>query len=764
MTDGSRITSTTTAAETSMFGVRDRLRRTLVVVVVSSLLVVFLPTFDTPAWPAAPTTVEQEVDDFALLSPADADGRMVSQPLETDIAFTMVGFEVPAGAQVEVRARDAEGTWSSWFEAELLEGDDGPDDGVAESAASDRWVHTEPVWFGEAHSLQLRTTGADPRAIQATVIDSEGVSRSLGQRVRDALRPQPPAVEASTVPAEIIPRSGWGADESWMTWPPRATSSLQLAVVHHTAGGNTYTPEQGPAVVRGIYHYHARTLGWGDIGYNLVIDRYGKVYEGRAGGLDRAIIGGHARGFNARSFGISIMGNFESQLPPPAAEQAMARMLAWKLSLHGVDASATVQYTSAGNDRFPAGTVLRLPTIAGHRDTGWTACPGTAFYNRLRSLRDGVIAAQVPPPISGFEPLNPARVLDTRDGTGGVSGKVGHRQSVSTRIAGRGGVPADAQAVAINITAVRPSRATYLTVSPSGQPRPVVSSINVAAGATVNNFIVAQLGSNGQVNVYNHNGQVDVVFDVVGYVPRGSVYQSLRPTRVLDTRNATGDIAARIGHRRTVSTMVAGRGGVPAGARVVALNVTAVTPTRPTFLTLFPSATQRPFVSSLNVGAGGIVSNFVYAQLGPDGRLDIYNHDGMVDVVLDVVGYLPAGTDFTTVTPSRVLDTRNRTQGDHAGPLQQGQTVSQVIAGRNGVPADATAVAVNITAVNPSHTSFLTVFPAGERRPGTSALNFGPRSVVGNFLVLKLGSRGAVELYNHQGSAGVVIDVVGYYR
>jgi hypothetical protein len=733
-------------------------------VVTAALLIVLMPAFEVDAWAAAPSTVERDLGPFVLQAPADASGRMLSQTVDAPIAFTMAGFEVPVGAEVEVRARDADGQWSPWFEAEPLEGDDGPDTAQASPDAGEL-VHTEPLWFGEAQSLQLRTRGADPSDVQATVIDSDGVSRSLGQRVRDALRPRTPAAEASNVPAEIIPRSGWGADESWMTWPPRATSTLELAVVHHTAGGNTYTPEQGPAVVRGIYHYHARTLGWGDIGYNLVVDRYGKVYEGRAGGLDRAIIGGHARGFNARSFGISVMGNFEYQAPPPVAEQAVARMVAWKLSLHGVDPSATVAYTTAGNERFAAGTVVRVPTVAAHRETGWTACPGAAFYARMGVLRTSVVAQTPRTPVSDFVPIGPERVLDTRaGGTGDITGKLGQRQTATTRIAGRGGVPTDALAVAINITAVDPSRASFLTVFPSGQSRPVVSSINVAPRTTVNNFVVAELGANGRVDVYNHNGQVDVVFDVVGYVPRGADYRPLRPARVLDTRDSTGDVSTRVGPRQTVTTRVAGRGGVPADAAVVALNITAVTPSRSSFLTLYPSQLPRPVVSNLNVGRGEVVNNFVLAQVGTDGRVAIYNHDGQVDVVLDVVGYLPAGAGYTPLPPARVLDTRNRTDGDHAQPLQRRQTVSQVVAGRRGVPADATAVAVNVTAVNPTHASYLTGFPTGTPRPTVSALNFGPGGVVGNFVLAELGSNGAIDLYNHEGSTDVVIDIVGYYR
>jgi hypothetical protein len=242
--------------------------------------------------------------------------------------------------------------------------------------------------------------------------------------------------------------------------------------------------------------------------------------------------------------------------------------------------------------------------------------------------------------------LPPARVLDTRNSSqGDLSAPVGRRQTVSTRVAGRGGVPADARAVALNITAVGPSQAGFLTVWPSGRARPEASSINFAAGEVVGNFVIAEVGANGRVDIYNHNGSTDVVFDVVGYFPAGAEYATLPPGRVLDTRNSSqGDLSAPVGRRQTVSTRVAGRGGVPADARAVALNITAVGPSQAGFLTVWPSGRARPEASSINFAAGEVVGNFVIAEVGANGRVDIYNHNGSTDVVFDVVGYFPAPT------------------------------------------------------------------------------------------------------------------------
>jgi hypothetical protein len=737
------------------------------VVAAALMILSLLPAFEVTAAASVTRTVSEQVDGFTAAGPPDGSGRVLSREFETPIVVTMAGFEIPRGSRVEVRAASREGDWSAWFEAEPMSVDDGPNEALrSEDAHGGTTVFTEPLWLGEARWLQLRIERGDPRAVRATVIDSAGLSRTRTERLRDSLRARPTAAQASPVPAEVVPRAGWGADESWMTWPPRTTSVLELAVVHHTAGGNTYTAAQGPAVVRGIYHYHAQTLGWGDIGYNMLVDRYGQVYEGRAGGLDQAVIAGHARGFNARSFGIAIMGDFETVAPPQAAQDALVRMLAWKLDHHGVDGSATVDYRTAGNTRFAAGTVLTLPTIVGHRDTGWTACPGAAFYARMGALRSSVNATQVPPTSAAeFVPLGPVRVLDSRPGgVGEVVGKVGSRQAVSSRVAGVDGVPADAKAVAINITAVRPSRATYLTVWPSGQPRPGVSSINVSAGAIVNNFVVAEVGAEGRLDIYNHDGEVDVVFDVVGYLPARADYVPLTPARVLDSRNSSqGEVSAPVGPRQTVAQRVAGVAGVPADAKAVAINITAVAPSQAGYLTVWPAGRTRPTASSINFAAGEVVGNFVFAEVGAEGRLDIYNHTGSTDVVLDVVGYVPAGANYTPLMPARVLDTRDPTQGELSTPVGRHQTRSQRVAGVGGVPADASAVAVNVTAVTPTAAGYLTVWPSGRTRPETSSINFPAGAVLGNLVIAEVGADGRVDIYNHDGDTHVVFDVVGYY-
>jgi hypothetical protein len=175
--------------------------------------------------------------------------------------------------------------------------------------------------------------------------------------------------------------------------------------VHHTAGSNDYTPAQAAAIVRGIEVYHVKGNGWNDIGYNFLVDRYGTVYEGRAGGMTRNVIGAHALGFNNGTVGISLIGNFDHVAPPPAMQAALVKLLAWRLDVAHIDPLSTVAYTSGGNAKFKAGKVVTLRAVSGHRDTGPTDCPGTDAYALLPGIAKRVAATGLPklyaPVVSG---------------------------------------------------------------------------------------------------------------------------------------------------------------------------------------------------------------------------------------------------------------------------------------------------------------------------------------------------------------------------
>jgi hypothetical protein len=186
----------------------------------------------------------------------------------------------------------------------------------------------------------------------------------------------------------IIPRASWAADQC----PPRAApvyGQVQMGVVHHTVGANSYGPDDSAAIVLAICRFHRNTNGWRDVGYNFLVDRYGQIFEGRAGGVDRPVIGAQAQGFNGVSTGVANIGTFSGEPQTPEGVSATAALLAWKLALHGAPVSGQVTLTSAGGpyNRYPAGTPVPFERISGHRDADKTACPGDALFAQVPEIR-----------------------------------------------------------------------------------------------------------------------------------------------------------------------------------------------------------------------------------------------------------------------------------------------------------------------------------------------------------------------------------------
>ncbi|MFI2456409.1 N-acetylmuramoyl-L-alanine amidase [Streptomyces sp. NPDC019539] len=185
----------------------------------------------------------------------------------------------------------------------------------------------------------------------------------------------------------IVTRKGWGANEALREKQFVYTKTVQAAFVHHTATGNRFTCQQSASVLRSIYRYHVESSGWRDIGYNFAVDKCGNIYEGRAGGVAKPVLGAHTRGFNTNSMGIAVLGTYSSTTPPRAAVDAIAKLTAWKLGLFGANPKATTYLTSGGGNRYAKGTKAKLNVISGHRDGFSTDCPGTRLYGQLGTAR-----------------------------------------------------------------------------------------------------------------------------------------------------------------------------------------------------------------------------------------------------------------------------------------------------------------------------------------------------------------------------------------
>ncbi len=324
-------------------------------------------------------------------------GAAAPVTLDAGMQFTMAAVicDVPPAGAIDIRLRTSAdgGAWGSWYEAPLEVVDER---GVAQA-------FTDPIWTGIGRYVQVsasRGGGHGPATlsgVRLVAIDPTG-DASVAARVTGTIRKlaatvagigvTQPADAASSAPV-IVTRAAWGADEKLRSGSP-SYAGVRMAFVHHTASGNDYAPADAPGIVRAIYAYHTKSLGWSDIGYNFLVDRFGAIYEGRYGGVTRGVIGAQAGGFNTHSTGISVLGTFTDEAPPAVTVNALERLLAWKLSLGGLDARGTAQLTCGLNDKYKLGAAVTFPVIAGHREANYTECPGDAFYALLPQIRANV--------------------------------------------------------------------------------------------------------------------------------------------------------------------------------------------------------------------------------------------------------------------------------------------------------------------------------------------------------------------------------------
>lgn len=443
----------------------------------------------------------------------------------------------------------------------------------------------------------------------------------------------------------------------------------------------------------------------------------------------------------------------------------------------GAVASYTITASPGGSAATVPGTT-RSATVSGLTDGTSYTFTITATNPVGTSSPSGPSNAVVPGR-GAYQALSPVRIIDTRDGTGGVPvASIGPGGTLTVQVAGQGPLPATGvSAVVLNVTATNTTAPSYLTVWPTGVPRPLASNLNWVRGQTVPNLVEVALGLNGRVSIYNSAGSVDVIFDVAGYVatptatpPSAGLYTAVVPSRVLDTRYGTGGVvAAPVSQGQAISVQIAGTPSIPTnGVAAVVLNVTATNPTAASYLTVFPTGVMPPRASNLNFVAGQTVPNRVIVKVGNGGSVSFYNATGSVNVIADIGGWFTDGTTaasgslFVGVTPARVLDTRT---AQNIGP---NGTLVLPIAGQGGVPTmnaavPPTAVVLNMTVTNPTAPSFLTAWPDAATKPLASDLNYMAELTVPNLVIVKLGASGAIDLYNAAGTTDVVVDVVGWY-
>jgi subtilisin family serine protease len=400
--------------------------------------------------------------------------------------------------------------------------------------------------------------------------------------------------------------------------------------------------------------------------------------------------------------------------------------------------------------------------------------------------------SSVPAVPADYVPLTPARFLDTRsmatgartfDGNDLGCGAVGQGlMNVRTLVVGgRAGIPSTGvDAVAVNVTVVSPTASNYVTVYPSGTPKPNASNINFVAGQTIPNMAIVKVGNDGKIAIYNEGGSTQVIVDVVGWFPDGSDYTGVDPQRLLDTRSCSGcdtidglyEAEGALVAQQTFFLPVVGRGTIPlTGVGAVALNVTVASPTASNYLTVYPSGAPQPTASNLNFTAGQTIANMVIAKVGNDGKIAIFNNAGSTQVLVDVVGWFPSVSEYTGIVPQRFMDTRSCIgcdtidgQNEGLGPLTPAQAYPLQITGRGSIPSSGVgSVALNVTVVGSTASNYLTVYPFGAAQPTASNLNFVGGQTIANMVIVKLGTGGKITLFNRDGITPVLVDVVGWF-
>lgn len=562
-----------------------------------------------------------------------------------------------------------------------------------------------------------------------------------------------------------------GACWSCQVLPVRVLDSVGSGSASDVAAGINWAVNQGADVIN---------LSLGTSSYSLL--------------MDQAVVAAHAAGVVV----VAAAGNSGNTIPnyPANSPGAIAvgavtstgELFSYSNRGAWVDVAApglNVSQDGAGNTAFFNGTSSASPVVAGVAALALAADPartpdqvtalvkasGPVFPGLGGPLLDARRVA-VPAGLADFGPLSPARLLDTRglptaDGVRPWVGRVPAGATVELPVTGRAGVPGWADSVVLNVTATETDSYGFVTAWPCGSARPNASNLNFEPGQTVPNLVVSKIGQ-GKVCLFSAGG-AHLVADVAAYLPAGATFGSSSPVRLLDTRGlATADggrpWVGMVGAGSVVPVPVTGRAGVPAGAGAVVMNVTVADSQSHGYVTAFPCGAPVPLASNLNFVPGQTVPNLVVSQVGAGGQVCLYTA-GAAHLVVDVAAWFPAGADFASSSPQRLLDTRpSGTVDGHfqgLGRLGAGQWVEVQVAGRGSVPAGATSAVLNVTAADPAGAGYVTVWPC-DGLPLASNLNFRAGLTVPNLVMSRLSSRGTVCLYT-AGPTDLVADVAGWF-
>ncbi len=477
--------------------------------------------------------------------------------------------------------------------------------------------------------------------------------------------------------------------------------------------------------------------------------------------------------FQGQAFTPGAPTAVKAAAPSPATGKALVSWTA-PSSSGGVPISSYSVTSSPGDFTCTAVTSAGC-TVAGLTDgTPYTFTVKATNESTLTSEASAASAAFIPGG-TRFTQVTPATALNTSATT--PKTPIGTLMPRDLKIAGLFGVPADATAVVLNVTAVAPTAAGSLTVYPKGTSKPATKNLDFAIGATVSNVVTVGLGTGavanaGRVLIANSAGSTNVIVDVVGYYKAdvGSYLTMVSPARVVNTSATTPKTP--IGAIMPRDLKIAGLYGVPANATSVVLNVTALAPTAAGSLTVYPKGTIKPATKNINFARGMTISNTVIVRLGTGavanaGYISIANSAGSTNVTVDVVGYFSpsaTGSRYFTRTAVRTFDTATGTGGALA-KIGAGATVKLTIAGRSGIPSTGVkAILMNVSASGRSAAGGITVSAAGSTKPGMMQVYGAANTTRSNLVVSALGETpGKVSIFNTAGTTNVMADLAGYF-
>lgn len=369
------------------------------------------------------------------------------------------------------------------------------------------------------------------------------------------------------------------------------------------------------------------------------------------------------------------------------------------------------------------------------------------------AARAGAATADITPAdvAAKFQTMAPTRVLDTRNGTGGVLGPVGQGQSITIDLSAL--VPNTATSIVLNVTGTSPTGNTFVTVYPAGSPRPLASNLNLLPGQTRANAVTVAVPVDRRISLFNNAGSTHLVADLEGFYTTTSVfgYTSMSPARALDTRIG-GGVPLGPGGSRVVDLSAL----VPTTASAVTFNLTAVDATANTYITAWPTGSPRPLASNLNLGPNETVPNQVTVALGTLRQISLFNNAGSTHLIVDVAGFYAQsqGSAFYSLSPERILDTRPDMGLTPDFYLEMDFT--------GGLPASATAVTFNLTGTNGTAAMYVTSWPGGFPEPLASNLNLVPGQTAPNLVTVGLLNQQFWTI-NSAGYVDLIMDLAGYF-